>query len=325
MLTWTACLLVNKQQTMKVLVTGASGFVGRHLLPALQRAYPDAVLIGTSGPSDPPRTSVDGYVALPLDLSSQQSINDVVDTVRPTHVVHLAGYASGAGTDAAGIAKINASGTEALLCALAGLSHPVTAVLASSGYVYGTTPAAPGADEDFPCNPSGAYAISKASMEDAAQEMASEKLKIVVSRSFNHTGPLQTTQFVVPAFAQQLAQIERGELPPVVKVGNLDALRDFLPVADVVDAYSKMLLLDAPFTVLNVSSGVGVSVRDLLDGLINIARVPVTVELDPSRLRASDVPCSVGNPAKAKQLLGWEPSGDIATMLSTTLAYWRCQ
>ena len=310
---------------MKVLVTGASGFVGRHLLPALQRAYSDAVLIGTSGPSDPPRTSVDGYVALPLDLSSQQSINDVVDTVRPTHVVHLAGYASGAGTDAAGIAKINAIGTEALLCALAGLSHPVTAVLASSGYVYGTTPAAPGADEDFPCNPSGAYAISKASMEDAAREMASEKLKIVVSRSFNHTGPLQTTQFVVPAFAQQLAQIERGDLPPVVKVGNLDALRDFLPVADVVDAYSKMLLLDAPFTVLNVSSGVGVSVRDLLDGLINISRVPVTVELDPARLRASDVPCSVGNPAKAKQLLGWEPSGDIATMLSTTLAYWRCQ
>ena len=310
---------------MKVLVTGASGFVGRHLLPALQRAYPDAVLLGTSGPSDPPRTSVDGYVALPLDLSSQQSINDVTETVRPTHVVHLAGYASGAGTDAAAIAKINASGTEALLCALAGLSHPVTAVLASSGYVYGTTPDAPGADEDFPCNPSGAYAISKASMEDAAREMASEKLKIVVSRSFNHTGPLQMTQFVVPAFAQQLAQIERGELTPVVKVGNLDALRDFLPVADVVDAYSKMLMLDAPFTVLNVSSGVGVSVRDLLDGLINIARVPVTVELDPSRLRASDVPCSVGNPAKAKQLLGWEPSGDIATMLSTTLAYWRCQ
>jgi GDP-4-dehydro-6-deoxy-D-mannose reductase len=110
-----------------------------------------------------------------------------------------------------------------------------------------------------------------------------------------------------------------------VKVGNLDALRDFLPVADVVDAYCRMLMLDAPYTVLNVSSGVGVSVRDLLDGLIDIARVPVTVELDPTRLRASDVPCSVGNPAKAKQLLGWEPSGDIATMLSTTLAYWRCQ
>ena len=310
---------------MKVLVTGASGFVGRHLLPALQRAYPHAELIGTSGPSDPPRTSVDGYVALPLDLSSQQSINDVVDTASPTHVVHLAGYASGAGTDAAGIAKINASGTETLLCALAGLAHPVTAVLASSGYVYGTTPDAPGADEDFPCNPSGAYAISKASMEDAAREIASEKLRIVVSRSFNHTGPLQTTQFVVPAFAQQLAQIEHGDLPPVVKVGNLDALRDFLPVADVVDAYCKMLMLDAPYTVLNVSSGVGVSVRDLLDGLIDIARVPVTVELDPTRLRASDVPCSVGNPAKAKQLLGWEPSGDIATMLSTTLAYWRCQ
>ncbi len=310
---------------MKVLVTGASGFVGRHLLPALQRAYPHAVLIGTSGPSDPPRTSVDGYVALPLDLSSQQSINGVVDTVRPTHVVHLAGYASGAGTDAAGIAKINASGTETLLRALAGLAHPVTAVLASSGYVYGTTPDAPGADEDFPRNPSGAYAISKASMEDAAREIASEKLRIVVSRSFNHTGPLQTTQFVVPAFAQQLAQIERGDLPPVVKVGNLDALRDFLPVADVVDAYCRMLMLDAPYTVLNVSSGVGVSVRDLLDGLIDIARVPVTVELDPTRLRASDVPCSVGNPAKAKQLVGWEPSGDIATMLSTTLAYWRCQ
>jgi GDP-D-mannose dehydratase len=162
-------------------------------------------------------------------------------------------------------------------------------------------------------------------MEDAAREIASEKLRIVVSRSFNHTGPLQTTQFVVPAFAQQLAQIEHGDLPPVVKVGNLDALRDFLPVADVVDAYCKMLMLDAPYTVLNVSSGVGVSVRDLLDGLIDIARVPVTVELDPTRLRASDVPCSVGNPAKAKQLLGWEPRGDMATMLSTTLAYWRCQ
>jgi len=310
---------------MKVLVTGASGFVGRHLLPTLERTYPHATLVGTSGPSDPPRTSVDGFVAIPLDLANQQSIHDVVEAVQPTHVVHLAGFASGAGTDAEGIAKINASGTESLLNALEGLAHPVTALLASSGYVYGTTPGAPGADESFPCNPSGAYAVSKAAMENAAAKLASDKLRIVVSRSFNHTGPLQTTQFVVPAFAQQLARIERGELPPVVKVGNLDALRDFLPVADVVDAYCRMLEIDAPYTVLNVSSGVGVSVRDLLNGLIDISSTPVTVELDPARMRASDVPCSIGNPAKAKQLLGWEPSGDISSMLSTTLAYWRGQ
>lgn len=310
---------------MKVLVTGASGFVGRHLLPALERSYPHATLIGTSGPSDPPRTSVDGYTAIPLDLASQASIQDVVNAVQPTHVVHLAGFASGAGTDAAGIANINANGTQILLDALSRLSHPATAVLASSGYVYGTTPGAPGADEAFPCNPSGAYALSKLSMEVAAKDFASEQLRIVVSRSFNHTGPLQTTQFVVPAFAQQLAQIEHGDLPPVVKVGNLDALRDFLPVADVVDAYCKMLMLDAPYTVLNVASGIGVSVRELLDGLIEIARVPVTVELDPKRLRASDVPCSIGNPAKAKLLLGWEPVADTAAMLAETLAYWRRQ
>ena len=310
---------------MKVLVTGASGFVGRHLLPALERAYPHATLIGTSGPSDPPRTSVDGYVAVPLDLASKDSIHGVVDATQPTHVVHLAGFASGAGTDAAAIANINATGTQNLLEALSDLSHPVTAVLASSGYVYGTTPPAPGADETFPCNPSGAYAVSKAAMEVAARDFASDQLKIVVSRSFNHTGPLQTTQFVVPAFAHQLAQIEHGLLPPVVKVGNLDALRDFLPVSDVVDAYCKMLLLDAPCTVLNVASGVGVSVRELLDGLIALASIPVTVELDPARLRASDVPSSIGNPEKAKHLLGWEPSGDIAAMLATTLAYWRCQ
>ncbi|MFM7187447.1 MAG: GDP-mannose 4,6-dehydratase [Armatimonadota bacterium] len=310
---------------MKVLVTGASGFVGRHLLPALERSYPHAALIGTSGPSDPPRTSVDGYDAIPLDLASHRSIQDVVNAVQPTHVIHLAGFASGAGTDAAGITNINASGTEALLSALATLPHPVTAVLASSGYVYGTTPAAPGADEAFPCYPSGAYAASKAAMEDAAAKLVSEKLSIVVSRSFNHTGPLQTTQFVVPAFAQQLARIERGELPPVVKVGNLDALRDFLPVADVVDAYSKMLMLDAPFTVMNVASGVGVSVRELLDRLIEIAGIDVTVELDPTRLRASDVPCSIGNPAKAQQVLGWVPSCDLSSMLASTLAYWRGQ
>ena len=306
-------------------MTGASGFVGRHLLPALERAYPHATLIGTSGPSDPPRTSVDGYDAIPLDLASHRSIQDVVNAVQPTHVVHLAGFASGAGTDTAGITNINASGTEALLSALATLPHPVTAVLASSGYVYGTTPAAPGADEAFPCNPSGAYAVSKAAMENAAAKLASKKLSIVVSRSFNHTGPLQTTQFVVPAFAQQLARIDRGELPPVVKVGNLDALRDFLPVADVVDAYSKMLMLDAPFTVMNVASGVGVSVRELLDRLIEIAGIDVTVELDPTRLRASDVPCSIGNSAKAQQVLGWVPSGDLSSMLASTLAYWRGQ
>lgn len=308
---------------MKVLVTGASGFVGRHLLPVLERAYPNATLVGTSGPSDPPRTSVDGYVAIPLDLANVASIQDVVNTVQPTHVVHLAGFASGAGTDAAGISKINVDGTETLLRALSTMNHPVTTVLASSGYVYGTTPEAPGADEDFPCKPSGAYAMSKAAMESAAKAYASDNLRVVISRSFNHTGPLQTTQFVVPAFAQQLAQIERGELSPVVKVGNLDAYRDFLPVADVVDAYCKMLMLDMPYTVLNVSSGVGISVRQLLDGLIELCKVPVTVELDPARLRASDVPCSIGNPAKAKHLLGWHPTGDITEMLASTLAYWR--
>jgi GDP-4-dehydro-6-deoxy-D-mannose reductase len=150
-------------------------------------------------------------------------------------------------------------------------------------------------------------------------------LQITSTRAFNHTGPHQTTAFAVPAFASQIARIEAGHEEPIVRVGNLDALRDFLDVRDVVRAYRLLLTAEteSAYRVVNVASGTGVAMRDLLNRLLALARVPVTVETDPSRLRPSDIPESIGDPALLTEWTGWKPEVDLDTTLAATLEWWR--
>lgn len=310
----------------RALITGATGFVGGWLADALAAAHPGGTLFGTAhgpAPLAPPPPQI---TLLPCDLTDQAAVADMIARTRPNRVFHLAGFAATGHGAADLVHRVNVEATVNLLDALAAAKRPCRVLLASSGYVYGpTAPHAQSGENDL-LAPLGVYAASKAAMEKAAQFFAANELSVVVARAFNHTGPRQTTDFVVPAFAQQIARIERGLEAPIVRVGNLEAERDFLHVGDVVEAYRRLLMAPGEperWRVVNVCSGVATSIRSILDALVGSARVPLSVEPDPVRARPSDLPRCVGNPARLEALTGWKAKISLTQTLTETLDYWR--
>ena len=314
----------------RVLITGATGFVGGWLSEEFQKNRPDARLFGTSHSktADVP----EGVTLLPCDITDADSVRAVVRAANPNRVVHLAGIASAAGTNAAQLRTVNADAAITLLRAVREMGNDCQVLLASSGYVYGAT--APGilAKETDPLHAVGAYAESKVAMESAAEQFqrteAPVGVSLVLARAFNHTGARQTDAFVVPAFARQIARIEAGLEPPVVKVGNLDALRDFLHVGDVVRAYRQLVcdtVTGSPVTVVNVASGVGVTIRHILEELVALSAVRVAVETDPARLRPSDLPECVGSYERLQALTGWTPRIRLADTVREILDYFRAR
>ena len=304
---------------MRVLVTGAGGFVGGWLIESLQAAYPTAQLFGTTFGGG---TLPDGVAAIEADLSLPAQVAGAIYESKPTHVFHLAGFASAAGTDESAIHRANVDSTVLLLRAITAQATPCRVLVASSGYVYGPTERP--AIESDPLNPRGAYAQSKAAMEEKAAPYASETVSLTLARAFNHTGPRQRTGFAVPDWASQLAKIESGEGDPVLRVGNLGSVRDFLDVRDVVEAY-RLLVCEvpaAPLTTVNVCSGEGVTMQAVLDSLVSEATIPVHVEVDPAKFRDDSWAC-VGNPEKLIGLTGWRRARTLADTARETLAWWR--
>ncbi|GAB4461355.1 MAG: GDP-mannose 4,6-dehydratase [Armatimonadaceae bacterium] len=315
---------------MRILITGATGFAGGWLAQELAQSHPEASLFGMShrggDQGDLPNFLPEGMQILAGDLENPNTLQPLIQTADPDVVFHLAGFASGAGTDRDRIFRLNVGGTEALLQLLSERKKPCRVLLASSGYVYGATnPGSPALESDTP-QPSGAYAASKWAMEQAVQPYSEKgNLFLTIVRSFNHTGPRQTPAFVIPGFARQIARIEQGQEEPVVRHGNLEAIRDFLHVRDVVRAY-RMLMVDAepsPWRLVNICSGQGYVIRELLEKLLAQAQVKVTQEQDPERMRPSDLPECVGSPSRLQEITGWQPEVSIEATLEDTLNYWR--
>jgi GDP-4-dehydro-6-deoxy-D-mannose reductase len=282
---------------MQVLVTGADGFVGRSMVRRLLddgREVIGAVRPGAS-PGVADAASVTACLDRPLDA-----------------VVHLAGVASG--TDAladAGFAwTVNAAGTARLVDALGRARRrdqvdPLVLVI-STAEVYGRGAPVPRRETD-PAAPLSPYAASKLGGEVAALEAWRRTgLRVIVVRPFPHTGPGQDPRFVVPAFAERLSFAKRIGAP-VVKVGNLEPVREFLHVWDVVDAYARLLTKGHAGEVYNVATGVGISLDDLLfkmAGMLGLRPIP---EADPDLMRPADIPYLVGDAAKLRTATGWTP------------------
>jgi GDP-4-dehydro-6-deoxy-D-mannose reductase len=286
---------------MRALVTGASGFVGRYLVEALRRDGIEVFACG--GPHDA------GEEYFRIDLADQQSLAAALDAARPTVIFHLAAQAFVPESLASPIAtyEINAIGTARLAQAVRAYdSAPPRIVFASSAEVYGVRDASDyPLHEDLDLRPANPYGASKAAAEAILLgEFRSFGTEVVISRAFNHIGPGQDERFVVASLAAQLARIAAGG-PPQLFVGNLNSARDFLDVRDVVEAYVALARDGDRGEIYNICSGGAVTIRDVLRELIAIARVPVEVREDSTRMRSGEIPLSVGSSEKLRTRTAW--------------------
>ncbi|MGM0534463.1 MAG: GDP-mannose 4,6-dehydratase [Pseudomonadota bacterium] len=307
-----------------LLVTGAGGFVGRHLLAALRRRWPEAALHATT--QGEPDGASQGVTWHRLDIRRAGRVNALLARLQPGAIIHLAAqsHVPTSFRQPALTWRVNLQGTLNLLEAVKRQSPASLVVNVGSADMYGgafrSGEPVTEASAFQPLNP---YAASKAAADLAAgQYAASEGLRVIRARPFNHTGPGQRDDFVLAAFATQVARIEAGLQPPVVETGNLDAQRDFLDVEDVVGAYLALLGLpegEQRGQAYNIASGRAVAVGELLDALLARARCPIDHRLDPARQRPADIQAVRADTTALRQATGWRPSISHAAMLDRLL------
>jgi GDP-4-dehydro-6-deoxy-D-mannose reductase len=296
---------------VRVLITGVSGFVGQHLARHLLATQPEIALHGTvlDGPSARVDAAVTQHV---LDLRDSDATRKLIAALQPQQVYHVAAMAAvGRSFDAAWeTIENNTRAQLSVLQACAELSEPPRVLVVGSGEIYGPAPASSlPTDESCPFLPTSPYSVSKVAQDMLGlQYYLSHALPVVRVRPFNHMGPGQSEGFVAPDFAMQIARIEAGQQQPRLYVGNLDALRDFLDVRDVVRAYRLVMEHGAAGDVYNVASGETHSIRELLETLLGYSRVEIDVCPDTQRMRPAAVPVLWGNAGKLHALTGWSPT-----------------
>lgn len=308
----------------RVLVTGAGGFVGAHLLSALTASGREAWGAGLG--DCPAGLASERWRS--LDLLDAGATRAALAESSPTAIVHLAGQSSAAASfaDPEGTFRANVIGTWTLMEAVRDAAPRARVLWVGTSEVYGPTSPGVRVDESHPFAPVSPYALSKAAAERVAEGLArAHGLDLVRARPFGHTGPGQTPRFMLPAFAQQLAAIERGEAEPVLRVGNLDVTRDLSDVRDIAAGYVALLEHGVAGDVYHLCRGVGVRLADLVAELVAMSRVPVRIEVDPERFRPADVPYLVGDPARVTAQTGWRVQRPLAQTLVDTLEDWRAR
>ena len=309
----------------RILVTGASGFVGSHLRVALRQAFPDSILVAATRGE-----AVSGWDStVRLDLADPKSCATAIRNALPDAVVHLAALSEPGRSFMEPLLtwQINLFGTLALAEAVLAAAPMAYFVHASSAEVYGLSfqegrPVA----EDTTLRPANPYAASKAAADLAIGEMALRGLRAVRIRPFNHTGGGQSEGFVVAAFARQVALIEAGRQEPVLRVGALDRWRDFLDVSDVCAGYVATLQKAdclKPGTVINLASGTPRHISGILSDLISMTGISPRIEEEPYRLRPTDVFQTAGDVTAARELIGWESRVLWKHTLTSVLNDWR--
>ncbi|MCB9418769.1 MAG: GDP-mannose 4,6-dehydratase [Ardenticatenaceae bacterium] len=310
---------------MRAFITGATGFAGSYLvhdLLAVGHHVTALVHPATSHQSLPEHPLVETVEG---DLLDGASLATAVAQAQPDVIYHLAGqaYPARSWQDPALTLAINAGGTANILQAAVGYGRP-RVVVVTSAEIYGLVePSELPLTEVSQPQPRHPYGISKwAASQLVAVYWARYQLPVVEARPFNHIGPHQALGFVVPDFASQLAAIKLGQAAPIMRVGNLDAQRDFTDVRDVARAYQILAEKGRPGEVYFICSGRPVSIHYLLDTLIEVAGVSVQIEDDPARMRPSDTPCLYGSYAKIQKGTGWRPQIDLQQSLADALADW---
>ena len=305
---------------MRILITGANGFVGTHFKRTLAERFRHATLVALGGTSETSEA---------VDVRDRDALCRKVAALRPTHAVHLAAISSvpEAQANPCLAFAVNQGGVLNLGLALLAHAPDCRVMVISSSEVYGRSfEGRHPLSEGSPLLPINVYAASKAAGEMAALALASKGLRVLIVRPFSHTGPGQSTRFALPAFAAQIVAAERAEVEPVLRTGRLDTVRDFCDVRDVAAAYALLLQEFDRFpnaTALNVASGKGRSMGELLAILMQFARVPMRQEIDPARVRTQDLPWTVGDSSRLTQATGWKPNIPLEQTLADLLDHQR--
>jgi GDP-4-dehydro-6-deoxy-D-mannose reductase len=307
-----------------VLVTGAAGFVGSHLLELLERD--DALVMAWLRPGTEPAVTGKRIGWLAVEMHDRDAVHAAIKQIRPSAVYHLAGvphvgdswahtYETFAG---------NALATHHLFDSLRREGLAPRVLVTSSATVY--QPQSRAIAESDPVRPNSPYGTSKLAQELVARRSwEDDGIPGLIARSFNHVGPRQSPAFVAPSVAKQIAEIEVGLRPPTLSMGNMDSERDIMDVRDTVRAYRAMMTSAQPGVPYNVCSGTPTSIRSLVDLFISKARVTIAIEQDPARLRPHDTPIVLGDRSRIYRDTGWAPGIPLEKTVDDLLAFWRQQ
>jgi GDP-4-dehydro-6-deoxy-D-mannose reductase len=281
----------------RILVTGAGGFVGKHLLE----------LLG------------DEAVSLEADVTDPGALTDAIRQARPRALVHLAAlsWVAESWREPARVWEVNVLGTVYVLEAVRRECPEARVLVVSTGEVYGRAERIP-TPEDAPLAPVSPYAASKAAAEIACRQAHEAGLDVVVARAFGHEGPGRDERFAVGSWTRQLAELELAG-GGALRVGNLDVERDITDVRDVCRAYRLLLEPSVPADVYNVATGNPVPMSRVVDLLVGMVDCPVTVEPDPERLRPADIPVVSGDASRLERATGWRPEIPLEQTLADTL------
>jgi GDP-4-dehydro-6-deoxy-D-mannose reductase len=303
-----------------ILVTGAAGFVGGHLLELLSADHVELVAWHRPGSPSPRDLPASRWEA--VDLLDRTAVREAIARLRPATVYHCAGAAH-VGRSWESVEPtfaINVRGTHHLLEGLREAGVEAGVLIPGSSMVY--APSSERIREDHSTIPDSPYGLSKLAQELVGSGNAGGP-EAFIARAFNHLGARQDPAFVASGFARRIADIEAGHCPAEIAVGNLDARRDLTDVRDTVRAYRTIVERGTPGRAYNVCTGRAVSIRDLLDMLLARARVPIQVNVDPARYRPSDLPVVVGDPSRIHRELGWTADIPLERTLDDLLAFWR--
>lgn len=309
----------------RVFLTGVTGFAGSHLAESL--LADNSKVYGLVHPSTghQPKPEHENFVPVVGDLTDLAGLTTAFGEAEPEIVYHLGGIASPAQSwiNPAKTLAINAGGTANILEAARATGKPKVIVV-TSALLYGSLKESElPVDEDTPPSPSHPYAVSKWTASILTRLYWKRySLPVIEARPFNHIGPRQARGFVVPDFASQLAKIASGKMEPILRVGNLQAERDFTDVRDIVRAYRLLAATGTDGETYLICSGVPISIQHLVNKLISISGIEVEIIKDLERYRSLDTPIIYGSNAKIRRDTGWLPSLSLEKSLTDAYYEW---
>lgn len=316
--------LVLMEVIMRALIIGGAGFVGDYLIDHL---LDDCKWTVAATKLESEKIEKDNIVIYNLDILNKDDILNILDEFHPDYIFHLAAQSSVSLSwkNPSLTIDVNIKGSVNVLDAVRKLNYKPRILLIGSGEEYGHI-----LSEEIPINenthlkPGNIYAATKVCQNMIGKIYADAyQIDIIMVRAFNHIGPKQSPIFVVSDFCKQVVEIEKGLREPVIKVGNLDAKRDFTDVRDVVQAYSSLMIYGISGETYNVGSGNSLPISDILNMILSYSSVKIKVEVDYIRFRPNDILVIEADINKIQQITQWKPNYSLHTTLNDILAYWR--